>query len=224
MPVISFASPKGGVGKTTAAVILAGELVAAGRRVCLIDADPNRPVVRWAALQPLPPGLSIVADESAETIIDTIEAARAVADFVIVDLEGTATDRVGYAIARSDLVLIPLQPSVLDATEATKAMKLVRQMSRVANRDIPYRLFFSRIAAAIRERTAKDLEAQIAANGAAVLAAAIVDRAAFRALFSLGGTLDMLDAKDVSGLKGARDNALAFAQGVVEIFAKRKAA
>ena len=223
MPVISLVSSKGGVGKTTSAVVLAGELIASARSVIMIDADPNRPLVAWAALQPLPDGLSIVADESAETIIDTIDSARARADFVIVDLEGT-TDRVGFAIARSDLVLIPLQASVLDATEAVKAIKLVRQMSRVAGREIPYRLFFSRIAAAIRERTAKDLEAQFAAKGADVLASGLVDRAAFRSIFSLGGTLDMIDAKDVGGLKSAKDNAFAFAQGVIEALKKRVAA
>ena len=137
MPVISFVSSKGGVGKTTGAVVLAGELVASGRSVIMIDADPNQPLISWSGLQSLPPRLSVVADQSAETIIDTIEDARAKADFVIVDLEGTATDRIGFAIARSDLVLIPLQASVLDATEAVKSIKLIRQMSRVAGRGSP---------------------------------------------------------------------------------------
>lgn len=223
MPVISFVSSKGGVGKTTGAVVLAGELVDSGRRVVMIDADPNRPLVQWAALRPLPERLSVVADESADTIIDTIEDARAKSDFVIVDLEGTATDRIGFAVTRSDLVLVPLQASVLDANEAVKSIKLVRQMSRVAGREIPYRLFFSKVAAAIRERTAKDIEDQFAANGVNVLGTGIVDRAAFRAIFSLGGTLRTIEAKDVGGLAAAQDNALTFAQGVVDSL-KRKAA
>ena len=224
MPVISFVSSKGGVGKTTGAVVLAGELVASGRSVIMIDADPNQPLISWSGLKSLPPRLSVVADQSAETIIDTIEDARAKADFVIVDLEGTATDRIGFAIARSDLVLIPLQASVLDATEAVKSIKLIRQMSRVAGREIPYRIFFSRTAAAIRERTAKDIEEQFAAKGADVLGSGIVDRAAFRAIFSLGGTLHTIDAKDVGGLRAAKDNALAFAQGVIETLKKKVAA
>lgn len=106
MAVISFVSSKGGVGKTTSAVVLAGELVAAGRKVALIDADPNKPLEAWSRLRPFPEKLRLIVDDSAETIIDTIEDARAEADFVIVDLEGTATDRIGFAIARSDLVLI----------------------------------------------------------------------------------------------------------------------
>ena len=144
MPVISFVSSKGGVGKTTGAVILAGELAEAGRSVVMVDADPNQPLLIWKKVRAVPPAISIVADESADTIIDTIDAARGRADFVIVDLEGTATDRVGFAVTRTDLVLIPVQASVLDATEAAKAVKLVRQMSRVTGRDIPYRLYFSK--------------------------------------------------------------------------------
>ena len=94
MPVISFVSSKGGVGKTTSAVVLAGEFAAAGRKVVLIDADPNRPLEAWARLKSTPDTVRLMIDDSAETIIDTIEEARANADFVIVDLEGTATDQV----------------------------------------------------------------------------------------------------------------------------------
>ena len=48
MPTIVFASPKGGVGKSTAAVLLATELASHGGSVTMIDADPNRPLSQWA--------------------------------------------------------------------------------------------------------------------------------------------------------------------------------
>src|SRR5690606_11599185 len=215
MAVISFVSSKGGVGKTTSAVVLAGEFAAAGRKVALIDAAPNRPLLAWSQLRPLPETLRVVADDSAETIIDTIEDARAEADFVIVDLEGTATDRIGFAVARSDLVLIPLQSSVLDAAEAAKSVKLVRQMWKVANREIPYRVFFTRVPPAIRERTARDIERQFSGAGVPALPATLIDRAAYRTLFSLGGTLHELESSDVSGLETARENAREYAQAVI---------
>ena len=223
MPVISFVSSKGGVGKTTGAVVLAGELASSGRTVVMIDADPNQPLLLWERLQSLPDGLSVIADESATTIIDTIETARGSADFVVVDLEGTATDRIGFAITRSDLVLIPVQGSMLDANEAAKTVKLIRQMSRVANRDIPFRLYFSKAPGAIRERTSRDIENQFAENGIPTLPVILVDRAAFRALFSLGGTLHTLDDNDVGGLPAARENSLAFAQAIVDTFKAKDA-
>ena len=49
MPTIVFASPKGGAGKSTSAVLLATELASRGGAVTIIDADPNRPVSRWAS-------------------------------------------------------------------------------------------------------------------------------------------------------------------------------
>lgn len=48
MPTIAFVSPKGGVGKTTAAVLLATEIAQKGKAVTLIDADPNKPISTWA--------------------------------------------------------------------------------------------------------------------------------------------------------------------------------
>ena len=49
MPTCVMASPKGGVGKSTAAVILGTQLAESGASVTVIDADPNKPVSRWAA-------------------------------------------------------------------------------------------------------------------------------------------------------------------------------
>ena len=51
MPVVVFASAKGGCGKTTCAVILGSELVQRGASVTIIDADPNRNVADWASPQ-----------------------------------------------------------------------------------------------------------------------------------------------------------------------------
>jgi chromosome partitioning protein len=210
-------SSKGGVGKTTTAVLIAGELVAAGYRVILIDADPNQPLKAWAELRPLPAGLRVVIDASAETILDTIDAARRDADMVIVDLEGTATDRMGFAIVRSDLVLIPLQSSLLDAAEAARAVKLVHRMGKVADRAIVYRVVFTRMSPALRERTAGDIDRQFEAAEVPVLPVRLIDRAAYRLLFSIGGTLQDLIAADVSGLSRARENSLAFAEAVLAV-------
>ena len=58
MPVISFASPKGGVGKTTAALLLATELAQKGVGVTVIDADPEQYIERWASLPDKPANLT----------------------------------------------------------------------------------------------------------------------------------------------------------------------
>ena len=66
MPTIVFASPKGGAGKSTSAVILATELAGKGAAVTIIDADPNRPVSRWAKRPGKPACLTVIEDVTEE--------------------------------------------------------------------------------------------------------------------------------------------------------------
>jgi cellulose biosynthesis protein BcsQ len=49
VPTIVFASPKGGAGKSTAALLLATELALKGAGVTILDADPNKPMSQWAS-------------------------------------------------------------------------------------------------------------------------------------------------------------------------------
>lgn len=104
-------TPKGGAGKTTGTLILGIVLAEQGASVCLIDADPNQPLMKWAKDANIPPSMSIIGDVTEENIIETIGEQSAKNSFVIVDLEGSANLSTGYAITSSDLILIPPQPS-----------------------------------------------------------------------------------------------------------------
>src|SRR5262245_8622765 len=104
MPVIVFASPKGGAGKSTSAVILGTELALKGASVTIIDADPNKPVSQWAAREGRPENLTVISEVSQDSIVDKIEKASETSAFVIVDLEGTASTIVSDAISFADLV------------------------------------------------------------------------------------------------------------------------
>lgn len=215
MPTIVFASPKGGAGKSTAAVILATELALKGAAVTVIDADPNKPVSQWAARAGRPDNLRVVADASEASIIDEIDNAAEQTPFVIVDLEGTASMTVAYAISRSDLVIIPTQGSQLDATQAAKAVTLIKQQERAFKKTIPYAILFTRTSSAIRPRTLQHIQAEFRRHGVAAFRTQIHEREAYRALFSFGGTLATLDPHHVSNLAAAIVNARSFAGEVV---------
>jgi chromosome partitioning protein len=217
MPTIVFASPKGGVGKSTAAVILATELARKGAAVTIIDADPNKPVSQWAKRPGKPDNLKVLTAITEESIIDEIEKAAAATPFVIVDLEGTASMMVAYALSRADLVVIPTQGSQLDAAEAAKAIKLIRQQEKAFSRKIPYAVLFTRTSAAIRPRTLQHIEEEFQKHGVAAFGTQIHEREAFRAIFSFGGTLEGLNPQRVSNLKAARVNARAFAAEAVRM-------
>lgn len=224
MPVISLVSPKGGCGKTTSAVVLACELATSGKQVVLIDADPNQPISkRWANLPGKPGNISVIADAGDDSITDTIDAASRAAPFVVVDLEGTASQRVTFAIAGSDLVLIPVQPSILDADQAARAIKLVRQTGRGMRREIAHAVFFSRMPAALRTKNFGHIEAQLDQSGVSLMTTQMIEREAFRSLFSMGGSIHTLDPAHVSNLPAAKTNARAFAAEVIQLLAAERA-
>src|SRR6185503_19249548 len=165
MPTIVFASPKGGAGKSTSAVILATELALKGTAVTIIDADPNKPVSQWAKRAGCPENITVVGDVSERTVIDEIDSAAQESPFVVVDLEGTASMTVAYAISRADLVIIPTQGSQLDAAEATKAITLIRQQEKAFHKKIPYAMLYTRTSAAIKPRTLQHIQEEFKNHG-----------------------------------------------------------
>lgn len=215
MPVISFANPKGGAGKTTSALLLASELAAKSLRVTIIDADPERWISQWGRLPGRPVNIEIVAEVAEDTIVEAIDQAAADAQFVIVDLEGTANLLVANAIGMSDLVLIPTQGASMDARGASKMIKLIRNQERMARRPILHRILLTRTSAAVTSRALRNVRDQLDKAGIAVMTTSIVERAAYRDLFDFGGLLSSLDPAGVSNLDKAVLNARAFAGEVL---------
>jgi chromosome partitioning protein len=223
MPTIVFASSKGGAGKSTSAVLLATELAESGATVTIIDADPNKPVSRWSRRPGKPSNLTVIDDVTEQTVIRTIDQEARRAAFVIVDLEGTASKMVVYAMSRADLVIIPSQASLLDAVEAAAAVQEVKRQEEAFRMQICASVLYTRTSAAIRTRTLASIEEEFKENGVPVFKTRIHEREAYRALFSFGGTLSSLDPTQVRNISAAVDNARAFAAEVVKLLKMRKA-
>jgi len=221
MPTIVFATPKGGAGKSTSAVLLATELVNRGGAVTVIDADPNKPVSHWAKRSKMPELLSVKSDVSEDTIVDLIDETSRKSAFIIVDLEGTASMMASYATSRADLVIIPTQGSYLDAAESAKAIKMVQIQEKLFHRKIPFTILFTRTSVAIRTRTFQSIEDQFASNKIPMLKTHIHEREAYRAIFSFGGMLKDLNDKDVSNVRGALINAHAYVGEVIALLKKQ---
>lgn len=221
MPTIIFSSSKGGAGKTTAAVVLASEFAeqgqAKGLRVALVDADPNQHSAAWAAKEGKPENIDALSVGKDDDILQVIEEAQRNAAFVIVDLEGAASSTVIGAIALADLVVVPCQPSQNDAREAAKTIKQIQYAAKVSRRTIPFVVVFSRISAAIFTKTNKHLAAEFESAGVDVLETALIDREAFKSIFSFGGTVNTLERKntrEAAGPEKAAENVRAFAEDI----------
>jgi chromosome partitioning protein len=215
MPIISFANPKGGAGKTTTALILATQLSENGASVTIIDADPERWISQWGTLPGKPANVTILDGVTEDTIVDLIEEASGQTQFVIVDLEGTASLMVANAIGMSDLVLIPVQGSSMDARGGAKTIRLISNQAKMARRAIPHCVVLTRTSAAVRSRALKNVQDQLNVNNIAVCKTAIVERAAYRDLLDYGGTLSDLRSANVSNIENAIQNARQFAGEVV---------
>jgi chromosome partitioning protein len=220
MPTIAFVSSKGGAGKTTSAFLLSTAL-ATKYDVTIIDADPNHPIKTWAGGGNTPPRLTIVSDANEDTIIERIEDAASQTPFVIVDLEGTASKTVIYAISQADFVIIPTLGSQLDANEASRAIRVVLQSQKMTKTDIPYAVLLTRTNSSIRARGLAHIQNGLIEAGIPVLETELNERDAFKAVFAFQQTLDGLSAADVPNLDKARLNVWEF---VYEVVARLKEA
>ena len=208
-PVWTLVSPKGGAGKTTLALVLAGELAKYGKVVTLIDADPNQPLVRWKEHNNGPANIAVVADKdrNGETILDNVEEARAGSDYVIVDTEGTNNNRATIATSLSDFVLIPVQHSEMDLVEGAKAVAFVDYTGRVNKRRIPRLIVRTLVEPAIRDRNEKEVERQLEESGEPLCSVRLFRRSAYKTMMMIGCTLHTFDEHEAANLAKAMDNA-----------------
>jgi chromosome partitioning protein len=127
MPTITIGSSKGGCGKSTTAVALASEFKSANTEVCIIDADAQATVDQWykrrsARTDQTPIPVIYAGDIPRDTeIISIIEEAKKRYAVVIIDVAGIQSQRMQYAISRSDYWIIPQQATSPDAS-ATNAL------------------------------------------------------------------------------------------------------
>ena len=223
VPNIAFISPKGGAGKTTAALALALGLAERGARVALIDSDPNKPLVRWAGLPGRPEAISVHAAPTVQDIRDAAsEARRRDPDWTIVDTEGSVRGAMVFAALRFDLVVTPLMGSQMDAVEAVKASELVASFGKRAGSRLMHRCLLSRTPAALKPRSLGAVVAQLRAHDIDILPVPLIEKEAFRALFDVGGGLDGLVAHGVAGVPATRRNIAAYTDAVLDLVAPQE--
>jgi chromosome partitioning protein len=124
--VISILNQKGGVGKTTLAVHLATAFARQGRKVLLVDADPQGSALDWAAArhgQPLFPVVGLPKN----SIHKELPTLAANFDLVIIDGPPRVYDVAKSAVGASDLVIVPVQPSPYDVWAAKEIVDLFNE-------------------------------------------------------------------------------------------------
>lgn len=127
--IIALLNQKGGVGKTTLATHIAGELTLSGSSVAVIDADPQGSALDWAQrrTQNRLPRLFGVVGLARETLHqEAPELARTV-NHVIIDGPPRIAALARSALLAADLVLIPAQPSPYDVWASAEMVALISE-------------------------------------------------------------------------------------------------
>jgi len=220
MSVIVFQSSKGGVGKTTSAILTA-TCLAKSATVSLVDGTHNAQITDWAMAGNAPSNLRVVSNKGGQEInednigeIIQREATRA--RFVIVDLDGIADARASHAVLEADIVIIPMQGSQLDAKEANRSLKLIIRCSRSLKRTIPFALLVTRTNPAVRDRETIHAINSVKSAGLPLFATEINERAAYRSLWSYDTTLDGLAPDAAPNLEKAKLNVQEFVRELLE--------
>lgn len=176
MTVLTIASSKGGPGKTTVAMLLAGSLAAAGRRVVALDADPTQAFSRWAASAYEGAAFETHAEIDEARLAHLIDRAAGEADVVIVDTAGFGNRAAAVAMTSADAIIVPTLSGEADVTEAEKTIRLAEGLARAARRDIPAAVLLNKVR---RTQLTKHAMAEIAAAGLPRLEATLSDLVAY---------------------------------------------
>ena len=151
MAVISIASDKGGVSKTTLALLVGAETALDGYRTCIIDSDLNQQAAAFGAKGKVP-GLRVMGDVDEGNILASLRQAEAESEIVIVDLPGGASALALKAFHRSHFVLIPSQVSMPDVKAAMKTVAQIDDAQELARVPIERAMVWTRILPGFRER------------------------------------------------------------------------
>lgn len=142
--VITIAQQKGGAGKTTLAAHLAVAWSQRGKRVAIIDIDPQGSLTQWHKLREERFGEGYTgitfAAHSGWRVGSEVARLRRNHDIIIIDSPPHTETEARTAIRNADFIIVPVQPSPTDlwATKATL------ELAKAEN--IPVRVVLNRVA------------------------------------------------------------------------------
>lgn len=128
MKVVSLIAQKGGVGKTTLSTCLAVQAVQDGKRVLVVDLDPQATASFWSDIRKKPDDPAVMSIQPVRLPAVLKAASDAGTDIVIID--GAAVSKeVAYSAAEvADLVFIPFKAAVFDINSVAQTVQTVKQV------------------------------------------------------------------------------------------------
>jgi len=187
--IITVATMKGGSGKSTLASCLAVHWHLRGRRPTLIDADPQRSIMRLAARERALGGVALLEDATEEAS----KTARRLAQgggLVIIDTPGFRSKTTLDCLAAADFVLVPVKPSPFDVD------RMLDTLSILTDRDGRRPLFRCLLTQTTRDSIiARHIRSELAEAGLPVLHSEMTNRVAYPEATLWGATPSLISWK-----------------------------
>ena len=124
--IIAFIHQKGGVGKTTLSINVAGTLAKHGKKVLYVDADPQGSALDWAEARQEPSLFTMVGLPKA-VIHKEVGNLSENYDFVIIDGPPRVSEVTKSILLASDMAIIPIQPSPYDVWAAKEVIDIIKE-------------------------------------------------------------------------------------------------
>jgi chromosome partitioning protein len=187
--IITVATMKGGSGKSTLASCLAVHWHLTGRRPTLIDADPQRSIMRLAARERALGGVAVVEDATE----NASSTARRLAGngLVIIDTPGFRSRTTLDCIAAADFLLVPVKPSPFDVDRMLDTLGLLTDRA-----DGRQPLFRCLLTQTTRDSViARHIRSELADAGVPVLHSEMTNRVAYPEATLWGATPSLISWK-----------------------------
>lgn len=152
--VIAAINGKGGAGKTTALMNIAGEYALRGGRVAMIDMDARNNLMKWRTdcqeKDAQPEGIEVYSHKTARGLERWIEENTGAFDYVLIDTPGEDTSIVDPVIAAADMVISPIQPSKREVLGAIDSFENVLRVNDALGRTCRHGVLRTRITVTVR--------------------------------------------------------------------------